>query len=125
MDPEGTQPPRMGCERDFTSLGLTPHAWSGSGRGVSLRRNISISSAVTKHKIINSSAQVPNADSGVYLLPREAENSGLISPSLLYIFCIVVGQAVSPRWCLIGCLLSVDPFFIQQAMCLWLLLGYL
>lgn len=62
-------------------------------------------------------------DSGVDLSPKDVENNGLISPSSLHLFCVSLGRAAWPRWCLIGCPLPVDQFGSKQ-LCWWLLVGY-
>lgn len=53
-------------------------------------------------------------DSGVDLSPKDVENNGLISPSSLHLFCVSLGRAAWPRWCLIGCPLPVDQFGSKQ-----------
>lgn len=110
----------MGHEKDFPSLSL-PYV---PGLGVTSRveKGVSepqlseepFSEAVVKTQVTKPYHSVEDGDSGVNLPPKEVENNGLIFPSSRHFFCVLFGNVMWPRWCLIGCPLPNDQFWSNK-----------
>ena len=103
-DPQGAEPPQTGCEKDFTSSGFTLRPWSGgdeqgregSDRSPHLWRNLSPRLAMCKTQPISFSRALWKVLTQAENLLSRVENSGLSSPSLLYLFCVASGLRVAP-----------------------------